>query len=101
MLLFLVTLVKGGDVGDSDLRAWFRRVNDVSSTCDDFGDLSDSEVAEEPLFTVVDCQQNGARWDYKYQVMLAVECNFDDTRSLIFFYYKFTTSIKHLLYFNV
>ena len=46
-----------------DLKSWFERVSDRGFSCDQ----EDSAEVSEPIFEVVSCDDQGARWDYKYQ----------------------------------
>ena len=71
LLLFSRCNAAGGDDGD-DLAQWFKNVNDPAFACDKLG--VEAEEAEEVLFRVVDCGEEGARWDYKYQVSAKVLC---------------------------
>ncbi len=65
----LVALAVFGEVGgEDDVLQWFKNVNDVNFVCDDLdGELLRREVAEKPLFEVVDCGAKGARYDYKFK----------------------------------
>ncbi len=64
--LALVAILACATVASDELKEWYKNVNDINFVCDQLGE--GSEVADDPIFSVVDCDDDGARWDYKYQV---------------------------------
>lgn len=60
---------------NEELKQWYRSVSDMSYNCQDW--KSDNEIVDDKeIFTVVDCGENGARWDYDYRVRNANTSDF-------------------------
>lgn len=66
ILVFLIVWTYGCSANE-ELKKWFKEVNDVKYDCSDFGAGVDQS---EEIFKTVDCNEDGARFDYKYQVSL-------------------------------
>ena len=65
--VFIVNVVQAVDTS-KELSKWFDHVKDPAYDCKDVTPSEKVDTSSTPILSVVDCDSEGARYDYSYKV---------------------------------